>query len=437
MVGEDILCTRKVRFYPNKQQKSLFNKCFKAHRYCYNNAIREINNRYNTQKDIFTASKTCICDKCIKEKTEKSFFCKEHIDNKIKWNLSITLPSVRNSSMKTNKQLILPEELWLKEVPFDTRGYGVSDAISAYKTCITNKQNGNINNFKLHFKRSDSPSHIFWISKKAISPSFSKKNNFNGFNIFPQKLKTNSRLRFMKKEIRTLKNILKSNEIDNDSKIQLQGKSYYLIINFKRKIENTLKTCSIASLDPGVRTFQTLYSPDGIIGKFGEKTLINMKKLHIKLDQLQSVRSKISPKKLRRVRNIKLKEKKVRKKIRDIVSNLHNQTGSYLSKNYNNVILPEFGISKLVRDAKLASSVKREMMSYRFYDFKQKLNHLCNVSGTKLTIVSEAYTTRTCTRCGQINNNVKGNKEFTCNHCNLKIDRDINGSRNILIRRLT
>jgi predicted site-specific integrase-resolvase len=38
---------QKIRFFPNTKQKILFNKCFQAHRFFYNKAINEINNRYN------------------------------------------------------------------------------------------------------------------------------------------------------------------------------------------------------------------------------------------------------------------------------------------------------------------------------------------------------------------------------------------------------
>ena len=192
----------------------------------------------------------------------------------------------------------------------------------------------------------------------------------------------------------------------------------------------------MASLDPGTRTFQTMYSEGGIICKFGHAASLQIKALHAKIDHLRSVRTKVS--KLTK-RNIRYRELQTYKKLHDVVSNLHNQTASYLSKNYEKVLLPEFGTSNLVTNAILASSVKREMMSYRFYQFKTKLHHLCNLSGSELTIVCEAYTTRTCTKCGVINNNVRGAKVFVCctPDCRFEIDRDISGSRNILLKRLS
>lgn len=420
-----ILCTRKLRFFPNKAQTLLFNKCFRAHRYCYNNAVQEINNRFDTKKDKMNTHVGCCHKDCKNERHKGSWFCDQHTKDKVKWDLNVTLPSIRNASMQTDKNL--PHGSWLREVPFDTRGHGVQDAVSAYKTCITNKSKGNIQQFKLRFKSMKDPSQIFWIDNSAIKQSDSE------IKLFVRRLKHKSALRFRPKDRTWLKN----NKIDNDAKIQREGNGqFYLIVNFKRRVEVTSKPAIVASLDPGTRTFQTMYSEAGIIGKIGGKTSIQVKQLHSKIDHLRSLRSKVSK---RKKRNVRYRELRLHKKLRDVVSNLHNQTASYLSKNYQKVLLPEFGTSKLVTNANLASSVKREMLSYRFYQFKTKLQHLCHLSGSELTIVCEAYTTRTCTQCGVINNNVGCAKVFKCCNpeCCIEVDRDINGARNILLKRLS
>jgi len=52
-----------------------------------------------------------------------------------------------------------------------------------------------------------------------------------------------------------------------------------------------------------------------------------------------------------------------------------------------------------------------------------------------LCIVNESYTSKTCTECGELND-VQGSEEYHCNVCGLDVDRDVNGSRNILIKNL-
>ena len=76
------------------------------------------------------------------------------------------------------------------------------------------------------------------------------------------------------------------------------------------------------------------------------------------------------------------------------------------------------------------------MQLLSFYKFKTKLQGLCNKRGCNLYIVDESFTSKTCGRCGELNNELKGSKIFKCSKCNLLIDRDCNGARNILLKNL-
>ena len=324
--------------------------------------------------------------------------------------------------------------------PFDTREHAIMDAISAYKSCITNKKFNTIAKFKLQFKSCHKSSQIFWITK-AITPHYIRKDVNKkviktpiGFNIFPQKLMNKAKLRFNKKDKIWLNNNFPNYQLNNESKIQRECGNYYLIINFKQKILDIKKPNIVASLDPGIRTFMTMFDEKGSIGKFGQNYKELLNKLYIKIDNIRSNRAKYKFKKRKRY-NMRRKEFKLHKKIKDIVSDLHNKSASYLVKNYNVILLPEFGTSKMVQNSNLHKSVKRDMLSLRFYNYKNKLNHLSAVYKTKLLIVNESYTSQTCTKCGSLNK-IGSNKIYKCSKCSLKIDRDINGARNILIKSL-
>ena len=49
---------------------------------------------------------------------------------------------------------------------------------------------------------------------------------------------------------------------------------------------------------------------------------------------------------------------------------------------------------------------------------------------TKLNIVDEAYTTKTCSNCNEIND-IGSSKKYDCKKCDFTCDRDINASINI------
>lgn len=68
------------------------------------------------------------------------------------------------------------------------------------------------------------------------------------------------------------------------------------------------------------------------------------------------------------------------------------------------------------------------------YKFRQHLLNKGKEYGCEILVRGEEYTSKTCTRCGTISDNyIK--REKICN-CGYKIDRDINGSRNILIKNI-
>ncbi|MBS0016844.1 MAG: transposase, partial [Arthrospira sp. SH-MAG29] len=47
-----------------------------------------------------------------------------------------------------------------------------------------------------------------------------------------------------------------------------------------------------------------------------------------------------------------------------------------------------------------------------------------------------SYTSKTCTNCGHIHLRLAGAKIFQCPNCGLRIPRDVNGARNIMLRAL-
>ena len=49
-------------------------------------------------------------------------------------------------------------------------------------------------------------------------------------------------------------------------------------------------------------------------------------------------------------------------------------------------------------------------------------------------VLSESFTSKTCTQYGILNEKLKGSKIFECNNCDLSLDRDVNGARNIFLK---
>ena len=212
-------------------------------------------------------------------------------------------------------------------------------------------------------------------------------------------------------------------------------------------IKNNLKKRNIISIDPGIRTFCTVYSSSGDITEICNENQIMYKyhkkvlELRKKLDSGIVVVKKVSKnKKDRQVKKevvktsyrnklIYKKIKKINKIMRNKTDDLHWKSINIIEKLGNTVLYPEFCVQQMLKQENFPDNVKRVMSSLSFYKFKSRLK---NALGERVRIVSERRSTKTCCNCGMVDDNVKGKHEYNCNGCKNKINRDWNGAVNIL-----
>lgn len=419
--------SRKIRIYPNKEQLTLFQKCFGATRYFYNKGVECINNIYKEQlcKYKKDSEDSCIYEtkkgRCKSGVTEDSFFCKKHKDKKIKWKLPLTLPKLRPLVMKSDKDL-KEDELWQKEIPYDTRQLGLKDLIGNFKSCITNKKRGNIDKFQVGFKSKRNLNQVFFVNKKAMKD----------FSIFRRRLKKKAKLKTRKRH-----KCYSNYTPKHDFIILREGYKYYILLLKERKTSFKKANYDCVSLDPGVRTFQTYYSPNGVCGKIGDNIRKSINKLSEKVDKLKSLITKEVKKRTRF--NMKKRCALLRTKAKNIVKDLHWQSCSFLVKNFQNIVIPQFRSKDMSNknNRKIGKKTTRNMLDLSHYKFLEKLKFKCLEYQRNLIIVSEEYTSKTCGNCGTINNKLRGSKVFKCDKCKVVIDRDMNGARNILVKYLT
>jgi IS605 OrfB family transposase len=60
-----------------------------------------------------------------------------------------------------------------------------------------------------------------------------------------------------------------------------------------------------------------------------------------------------------------------------------------------------------------------------------KINRICEVKGIELVKVSPAYTSQTCSNCGEVDKKSRQGETFKCTSCSYEIDSDYNGAINI------
>jgi len=81
---------------------------------------------------------------------------------------------------------------------------------------------------------------------------------------------------------------------------------------------------------------------------------------------------------------------------------------------------------------RLARSVRQKISQWSFYKQKEYLQYKAERYGIEVVEVSEAYTSKTCPRCGAINR--PANRNYSCANCNLQCHRDVVGAYNILTK---
>lgn len=73
------------------------------------------------------------------------------------------------------------------------------------------------------------------------------------------------------------------------------------------------------------------------------------------------------------------------------------------------------------------------MLNCNHFELRQRLSHKALEFGAVVHAVSEHYMSKTYDKCGRIHCGLGGSKIFVCPYCHFTINRDFNGTRNILL----
>lgn len=246
-------------------------------------------------------------------------------------------------------------------------------------------------------------------------------------------------------EILTNDSTFKWKNIEHDYKLiyNKYKKKYYIQIPKYIFQKDSNKKNPIAIMDAGERVFQTLYGLDHVI-MIGENMKKPISKILSKIDNLKSKIEKKGNKKYNKKLNKKTKIKKHKykkaiyrhhEKINHIQEEMHNKLSIYLCKNYDRIMVSDFSSKKVNnKDGNLGKLSKRILGKLSHYKFRQRLQNKCQEYGCQYLEVNEAYTSITCSNCGNIDKKLGAKKIYECKKCKYTTDRDINGAINILIK---
>ena len=240
------------------------------------------------------------------------------------------------------------------------------------------------------------------------------------------------------------------NSLGHDTRVVFQRpRKWFIAQSVQRDLldDNQVPRRPVVALDPGERTFQTAFDPLGAIIEFGPAE--SKDRLFSYCKQADKLIDTALTTKHRRTRRRLLRNRvpRLETKIKNRVKDLHCKTASWLCRNYECVLLPTFQTHQMAKRTanrddgttrKLNNKTARMLLQWSHYKFKQRLINKGEETRCKVLIVDEAYTTKTCTKCGHVRSPF-GGKTFKCESvaCGYQIDRDWNGGRNILLRTLS
>lgn len=294
------------------------------------------------------------------------------------------------------------------KTPIHSLNKAVELACISFKSAITNLRNGKIKNFRIRPIKSNKSSLLMDIEKG----SFTKDGKS-----FIKSILGNEILN---------KNNIKYN-FKNDCKIHYNKdtKKFILLVPEKINIEEN-ENNNYISIDPGLRTFLNCTTNNKYI-EIGNNIKDELKILIKRIDKVSNIKKN-------KLKNRYLKI--LRSRIKQKVNDMHWKIIYYLTNTYKTIIIGKWSTKSIIsKNNKIFNGInKRIIQNLSFYSFLEKLKYKCLIRNVNLKLVEEYYTSKVCSCCGNIKNNLKGEKVYNCNKCKIVINRDYNGSRNIFLK---
>jgi putative transposase len=310
-------------------------------------------------------------------------------------------------AIKTGILNNLPE--WCKKVPYQIKSIAIKDACTAVSNAKKKyKQTGVIQQVKFRSRRDRMQSS--YIPKSAVSE----------IGIYRTVLGKIHYTEALPKKL-------------GDCRLVRHLGCYYLAVPHELPRTISEKQGRVVAIDPGVRTFATMFSETSF-GAIGDKDIGRIQRLCYYLDNLISRSTKTTAKTRYRYRKAM---DRIRRKIRNLIDEVHHKLARFLVDNYDVILLPTFETSEMVlkNSRKIRSKSARQMLTWAHYRFKTFLKHKAFETGKLVIDCCEAYTSKTVSWTGEIKHNLGGASVIKSADGQAML-RDLNGARGIFLRAL-
>lgn len=318
---------------------------------------------------------------------------------------------IKDGDLRKELTILKKSELnWLNEVSNNVAKQAVKDACNAYKKFFKGLAD------KPRFK-----------SRKRSKKSFYNDNM--KLKVKENKLVNIEKVGWIKTNEQIPMNVKYSNP-----RISFDNKYWYLSVGLERKEQHQELTDIRLGVDLGLKDLAIC--SDGKVYKNINKTRV-VKKLEKRLRRLQRQVSRKYDKNKKgkeyvKTSNIIKLEKSIQllhRKLANIRNNyLHQTTTEIVKTKPFRVVIEDINVKGIMKNRHLSKSIAKQ----GFYKFRRMLEYKCKFNGIELVVADRFYpSSKTCSKCGNINKNLKlSDRVYKC-ECGLSIDRDLNASINL------
>jgi len=206
--------------------------------------------------------------------------------------------------------------------------------------------------------------------------------------------------------------------------VRRRASRWFVSVTVEEEIPDPVPNGGAAvGVDLGIKTLATL--SDGT-------TFANPRAMGRRLGKLRRLHRSLSRKKKgsKNREKAKLRLAKLYLKIFNIRQDTFHKVTTYLAKSHSKIVIEDLGVSGMMKNRRLA----RAIADVGFYEFRRQLEYKCQWYGSQLVIASRTFpSSKLCSNCGHKKNELSlSEREYNCEKCGLRIDRDLNAALNLV-----
>lgn len=218
-------------------------------------------------------------------------------------------------------------------------------------------------------------------------------------------------------------------------RVTFDGKFWYLSYSYEYNEPEPISSGDIIGVDLGVKSLAV--TSDGVehpnINKSKHVKQLEKRKRHLQRNLSRKYELNKDGRKYVKTNNIVKLEHEIRlidRKLRNIRDTyIHTVTMNIVRTKPYAVVIEDLNVSGMLKNKHLSKAIQQQ----EFYKFRQYITYKCPAYGSRLVVADRFYSSsKKCSNCGVVKKFLPlSERTYTCPHCGLVIDRDLNAAINL------